>query len=137
AKPRNKMPNRKTTLQEKRKQFVQKRAGESNQYVTQNQPPIEKCELALDSSISEEGVDHISMLIDDEELELRELQEGTNLLICPDQLAASGMLGSSLCPGNFGENKCASQVPLRCCQDEETYTLATLGFLPRTCEEII
>ncbi|WJX48200.1 hypothetical protein P8452_34796 [Trifolium repens] len=98
AKPRNKMPNRKTTLQEKRKQFVQKRVGESNQYVTQNQPPIEKCELALDSSISEEGVDQISLLIDDEELELRELQEGTNLLICPEQLAASGMLGGSLCP---------------------------------------
>jgi hypothetical protein len=79
--------------------------GESNQFVTQNQPPIEKCELALDSSISEEGVDQISLLIDDEELELRELQEGTNLLICPEQLAASGMLGGSLCPGNFGENK--------------------------------
>ncbi|MCI11325.1 homeodomain-like transcriptional regulator-like, partial [Trifolium medium] len=72
--------------------------GESNQYVTRNQPPIEKCELALDNSISEEGFDQISMLIDDEELELRELQEGTNLFICSDQLAASGMLGGSLCP---------------------------------------
>jgi len=78
--------------------------GESNQYATQNQPPIEKCELALDSSISEAGVDQISMLIDDEELELRELQEGNNLLIYSDQLAANGMLGGSLCPGNFGEN---------------------------------
>lgn len=81
------------------------RQGESNQYATQIQPPIEKCELDLDSSISEAGVDQISMLIDDEELELRELQEGTNLLICSDQLAANGMLGGSLCPGNFGENK--------------------------------
>ncbi|CAJ2636583.1 unnamed protein product [Trifolium pratense] len=98
AKPRNKIPNRKTTLQEKRKQFVQNRVGESNQYVTQNQPPIEKCELALDNSISEEGFDQISMLIDDEELELRELQEGTNMFICSDQLSASGMLGGSLCP---------------------------------------
>lgn len=81
------------------------RQGESNEYVTQNQPPIENCELALDSSISEEGVDQISTLIDDEELERRELQEGTNLLVCSNELAAYGMLGGSLCPGNYGENR--------------------------------
>lgn len=79
--------------------------GESNQYVNQDLSPKQKCELVLDSAISEEGVDRISMLIDDEELELRELQEKTNLPICADHLAASGMLGSSLCPGNFGRNK--------------------------------
>lgn len=98
GKPRNKMPNKKATLQGKRKHFVEKIVGESNQYATLNQLPIEKCELALDSSISDAGVDQISMLIDDEELELREIQEGTNLLICSDQLAANGMLGGSLCP---------------------------------------
>ncbi|XP_073225978.1 homeobox-DDT domain protein RLT3 isoform X3 [Cicer arietinum] len=87
--PRNKMQNRKTKLQEKRKHLAQKRM---------NQPPIEKCELASVSSISEEGVDQISMLVDDEELELRELQERTNLLIYSDQLAVSGMLGGTLCP---------------------------------------
>ncbi|KAJ1408166.1 WHIM2 domain [Sesbania bispinosa] len=71
--------------------------GESNQYVTQEQSPKEKCDLALDGAIPEEGVDRISMLIDDEELELRELQEGTNVLVCSDHLVASGMLGCSLC----------------------------------------
>ncbi|KAL5052765.1 hypothetical protein RYX36_033447 [Vicia faba] len=98
GKPRNKLPNRKPTFQEKREHFMQTREGELNQYVAQNQPPIENCELALDSPISEEGVDQISMLIDDEELERRDLQEGTNLLICSNELAAYGMLGGSLCP---------------------------------------
>lgn len=76
--------------------------GELNQYVTQDQSPKEKCELALDDEISEEGVYRISMLIDDEELELRELQEKTNLLIYSDNVAASRTIGYSLCPGNFG-----------------------------------
>nr|KYP67545.1 hypothetical protein KK1_023888 [Cajanus cajan] len=71
--------------------------GELNLYVTLNQPPKEKCELALDNALSEDGVDRVSMLIDDEELELRELQEGTDLFMCSDHLASSGMLGRSLC----------------------------------------
>ncbi|KAL2342623.1 hypothetical protein Fmac_003908 [Flemingia macrophylla] len=71
--------------------------GELNLYVNPNQPSKEKCELALDNAISEDGVDRVSMLIDDEELELRELQEGINLFMCSDHLAASGMLGCSLC----------------------------------------
>ncbi|XP_061347614.1 homeobox-DDT domain protein RLT3 isoform X2 [Gastrolobium bilobum] len=71
--------------------------GELNQYVTQNQSLVEKCELALDSATYDEGVDRFSMLIDDEELELRELQEGTDLLMCSDHFAACGMLGCSLC----------------------------------------
>lgn len=69
--------------------------------MTQNQSPKEKCELALDDAICEEGVDRVSMLIDDEELELRELQEGTDLFMCSGNLVASGMLGYSLCKGNF------------------------------------
>lgn len=73
--------------------------------MTQNQSPKEKCELALDSAISEEGVDRISVLFDDEELELRELQEGANLFMCCDHLAAGGMVGCSLCKGNFGRNR--------------------------------
>ncbi|XP_057420878.1 homeobox-DDT domain protein RLT3 isoform X2 [Lotus japonicus] len=93
---KNKLQNKRNNLQDKRKLLMQRKAGESNQHVTRNQSLKEKCELSLDSEISEEGVDRISMLIDDEELELRELQERTNLLICSDHLAASGMLGCSL-----------------------------------------
>ncbi|RDX75003.1 Homeobox-DDT domain protein RLT3, partial [Mucuna pruriens] len=95
--PKNKMQNKRNKAQDKRKLSMQRRVGELNLYVTQNQSPKEKCELALDNAISEEGVDRVSMLIDDEELELRELQEGTNLFMCSDHLAASGMLGCSLC----------------------------------------
>ncbi|XP_022639986.1 homeobox-DDT domain protein RLT3 isoform X2 [Vigna radiata var. radiata] len=65
--------------------------------VTQNQSPNKSCGLALDNAISEEGVDRVSMLIDDEELELRELQEETDLFRCSNHLAASGMLVCSLC----------------------------------------
>lgn len=76
--------------------------------MTQNQSPNKSCGLALDNAISEEGVDRVSMLIDDEELELRELQEGTDLFRCPNHLAASGMLVCSLCKGNLEEQKLTS-----------------------------
>ncbi|XP_052735278.1 homeobox-DDT domain protein RLT3 isoform X4 [Vigna angularis] len=73
------------------------RNGELNLGVTQNQSPNKSCGLALDNAISEEGVDRVSMLIDDEELELRELQVETDLFRCSNHLAASGMLVCSLC----------------------------------------
>ncbi|ESW32216.1 hypothetical protein PHAVU_002G303200 [Phaseolus vulgaris] len=94
--PKNKTQNKRNKSQDKRKTSMQRRVGELNLYVTQNQSPNENCGLALDNSISEEGVDRVSMLIDDEELELRELQEGTNLSRCSNHLAASGMLACSL-----------------------------------------
>ncbi|KAE9607616.1 putative transcription factor & chromatin remodeling DDT family [Lupinus albus] len=93
----NKIQNKRNKLQDKRNLAIQRRVGESNQYVSQIQPPKEKCDLALDSAISTEVVGRIAMLIDDEELELRELQAGTDLLMCSDHLATSGMLGCSLC----------------------------------------
>ncbi|KAL5188936.1 Homeobox-DDT domain protein RLT3 [Glycine soja] len=95
--PKNKTQNKRNKSQDKRKLTMQRRVGELNLNVTQNQSPKEKCELALDSAISEEGVDRFSMLFDDEELELRELQEGTNLFMGSDHLAGSGMVGCSLC----------------------------------------
>ncbi|KAK7399047.1 hypothetical protein VNO78_10222 [Psophocarpus tetragonolobus] len=95
--PKNKMQNKRNKLQDKKKLPIKRGVGELNLYVTQNQSPKEKCGLAFDNAISEEGVDRVSMLIDDEELELRDLQEGTNLFMCSDHLAASGMLGCSLC----------------------------------------
>ncbi|MED6212335.1 hypothetical protein PIB30_082320 [Stylosanthes scabra] len=89
--------NRRNKTQDKRKLSIQRQVGKSNQYVTQNQLSKEKCELALNSAISEEEFGRISMLVDDEELEMRELRAGTNMLICSDHLAASGMFGCSLC----------------------------------------
>ncbi|CAJ1937166.1 unnamed protein product [Sphenostylis stenocarpa] len=95
--PKRKMQNKRNKSQDKRKLSLQRKVGELNLHVTKNQCPSENCELALDHAISEEGVDRVSMLIDDEELELRELQEGTDLFMCSSHLAASGMLGFSLC----------------------------------------
>lgn len=46
-----------------------------------------------------EELDQISELIDDEELEMRELQAGPDSFMCSDHLAASGILGCSLCKG--------------------------------------
>ncbi|WVZ26325.1 hypothetical protein V8G54_004869 [Vigna mungo] len=104
--PKNKMQNKRNKSQDKRKISMQRRVGEL--CVTQNQSPNKSCGLALDNAISEEGVDRVSMLIDDEELELRELQEETDLFRCSNHLAASGMLVCSLCKGNLEEQKLTS-----------------------------
>lgn len=44
------------------------------------------------------------MLVDDEELEMRELRAGPNPLTCSDHLGASGLRGCSLCRGWFDIN---------------------------------
>ncbi|QHO01857.1 hypothetical protein HN873_044237 [Arachis hypogaea] len=94
---RNKTQHRINKSQDKRKLSIQRQMGKSNLYVTQNQSLKEKCELEVDSAIFEEGFDQISMLVDDEELEMREFRAGTNMLLCSDHLAASGMFGCALC----------------------------------------
>ncbi|CAL0312552.1 unnamed protein product [Lupinus luteus] len=94
---KSKMQTQKNKLQDKRNFAIQRRVGDSNQYVSEIQLPKEKCDLALDSATSAERVDRISMLIDDEELEIRDLQAGTDLLMCSEHLATSGILGCSLC----------------------------------------
>ncbi|XP_039039455.1 homeobox-DDT domain protein RLT3-like [Hibiscus syriacus] len=84
-------------LQEKKRAFIKRREVQSNKNDNQRQPCKEKCELALDGTISNEHLDRLTMLVDDEELELRELQAGPNPLTCVDHLSASGLLGCSLC----------------------------------------
>ncbi|KAI4346516.1 hypothetical protein L6164_007406 [Bauhinia variegata] len=94
---KNKLQNKRNKLQEKRKLFMERRMVESNKFANLKQSLKEKCELALNKEISEEEFEQIAMLIDDEELELRELQAGPDPLICSDHLAGSGILGCSLC----------------------------------------
>ncbi|KAE9614034.1 putative transcription factor & chromatin remodeling DDT family [Lupinus albus] len=94
---KNKLQSKRNKLQDKRHFDIQRRPGESNQYVSEIQLPKEKCDLALNSAISAERLDRVSMLIDDEELEMRDLEAGTDLLMCSDHLATSGILGCSLC----------------------------------------
>jgi hypothetical protein len=71
---------------------------ESNRDEHQKQPDKAKCELALEGEISQEYLDRVTILVDDEELELQELQ-GPNLLRCSDHFAANGLQGCSLCKG--------------------------------------
>ncbi|XWS75947.1 hypothetical protein CRYUN_Cryun01aG0135400 [Craigia yunnanensis] len=84
-------------LQEKRRPSIKRREVQSNKDDNHRQPRKEKCELALEGSISNECLDQLAILVDDEELELRELQARPNPLTCSDHLSTSGVLGCSLC----------------------------------------
>ncbi|KAF8079476.1 hypothetical protein N665_1024s0004 [Sinapis alba] len=57
----------------------------------------EKCELAVDGEVFKETCQTISILVDDEELEMRERQEGVNPLTCSCHTASSGSHGCFLC----------------------------------------
>ncbi|CAB4272132.1 unnamed protein product [Prunus armeniaca] len=56
-----------------------------------------KCELALEGADSQEHSDKIAMLVDDEELELRELQGSPNALGFSDHFTTNGYHACSLC----------------------------------------
>ncbi|KAK8688666.1 hypothetical protein V6N13_087418 [Hibiscus sabdariffa] len=84
-------------LQEKKRASIKRREVQSNKNDNQMQPRREKCELALDGIVSNECLAQLAMLVDDEELELRELQAGPNPITCVDHLGTSGFLGCSLC----------------------------------------
>ena len=75
---------------------------EPNQDDHLKQPDIVKCELALEGAISRQYLNHVAMLVDDEELELQELQAGLNPLKCLDHFAANSIHGCSLYNGWFG-----------------------------------
>ncbi|CAL2258584.1 unnamed protein product [Prunus armeniaca] len=66
-------------------------------------PSEEKCELALEGAGSQEHSDKIAMLVDDDELELRELQGWPNALGCSDHFTTNGDHACSLCKGWFEE----------------------------------
>ncbi|GLT94283.1 hypothetical protein SLE2022_120320 [Rubroshorea leprosula] len=84
-------------LQEKKRRSVRRREVESNRDDSHKQPCKEKCELALEAISSSECLDQLAMLVDDEELELRELQVGSNPQKCSDHLGTGGVFGCSLC----------------------------------------
>ena len=79
-------------------------------------PSEEKCELALEGAGSQEHADKIAMLVDDEELELRELQGWPNALGCSDHFTTNGDHACSLCKGWFEER--TEQIfhsKMKCC----------------------
>ncbi|KAK3020286.1 hypothetical protein RJ639_045835 [Escallonia herrerae] len=61
------------------------------------QPRKGKCELALEGGKCQDNLDQFAILVDDEELELRELQAGPNPLTCSAHFATNGLHGCSLC----------------------------------------
>lgn len=60
------------------------------------------CELALEARVPQENFRQIAMLVDDEELELRDLQSVGDPPSCSDHFATSGLQGCSLCKGQIG-----------------------------------
>lgn len=67
----------------------------------QRKPNKVKCELALGVRSEVLHIDQYKLLADDEELELRELQAGSNPLTCSAHFNRSGLHGCSLCKGWF------------------------------------
>ncbi|KAJ7965739.1 Homeobox-DDT domain protein RLT3 [Quillaja saponaria] len=96
-KPRKTKQGKLGEAKDKRKFLMKRRVVESSKNVNQKQPYKEKCELTLDKAISQEQLDLITMLIDDEELELRELQVGADPVMCSGHSAGSRMHGCALC----------------------------------------
>ncbi|XVE72619.1 hypothetical protein DITRI_Ditri11bG0052600 [Diplodiscus trichospermus] len=92
-----KQRNLQKKLQEKRRPSFKTREVQSSKNDNHRQPLKEKCELALEGSISNGCLDQLAMLVDDEELEMRELQARPNPLTCSDHLGTSGVLACSLC----------------------------------------
>ncbi|KAG6748819.1 hypothetical protein POTOM_048755 [Populus tomentosa] len=84
-------------LQEKRKPSVKRREVESKRDEIQKQFFREKCELALERLMNQERHNQFAMLVDDEELELRELRAGPNPQTCTEHFAANRLYGCSLC----------------------------------------
>ncbi|KAK9291662.1 hypothetical protein L1049_019611 [Liquidambar formosana] len=84
-------------LQEKRKPPSKRKEVVCNIDENQKQPPKDVCKLALEGVISQEYLDQFASLMDDEELELRELQAGPNPLTCSAHFATNRLHGCSLC----------------------------------------
>uniref|UniRef100_A0A2P2MBS6 Uncharacterized protein LOC105643603 isoform X1 n=1 Tax=Rhizophora mucronata TaxID=61149 RepID=A0A2P2MBS6_RHIMU len=74
-----------------------KRTEVPKKHTIQKRAHREKCELALEGALSLDHLNWDTMLADDEDIELRELQAGPNPLICSDDCATNGLHGCSLC----------------------------------------
>ncbi|KAG9146606.1 hypothetical protein Leryth_014623 [Lithospermum erythrorhizon] len=79
------------------------------------QPWEGKCELALEEVRSQRDQDQFAALVDDEELELQELQAGSNPFTCSAHLKTNGLHGCSLCKdllSKFPPNSVKMKLPL-------------------------
>ncbi|CAN0927277.1 Homeobox-DDT domain protein RLT3 [Linum grandiflorum] len=64
---------------------------------TEKQLFREKCELALDGRIAQERLTEFELLMDDEEVEMRELHAGPNPLSCSEHCSDNGLHSCPLC----------------------------------------
>ncbi|KAG1359055.1 Homeobox-DDT domain protein RLT3 [Cocos nucifera] len=80
-------------IEEKRKLPIRKRKVPCVKDVDMKKPHPTECKLLLDEPKSLEQSNALTVLVDDEELELRELQAGPNPLRCSGHLASSGRHG--------------------------------------------
>ncbi|XP_073021719.1 homeobox-DDT domain protein RLT3-like [Primulina eburnea] len=83
--------------QDRRKTSMRSRKVECQKVQKQKLPRKENCELALEDVKCLESIEHFAVLLDDEELELQELQEGPNPLSCSAHFPTNGSHGCSLC----------------------------------------
>ncbi|XP_011077227.1 homeobox-DDT domain protein RLT3 isoform X2 [Sesamum indicum] len=81
----------------------------------QKQPHKEKCELALEDAKCLENTEQFALLMDDEELELRDLQAGPKPLSCCAHFPTNASHGCSLCKdllAKFPPNSVTMKLPL-------------------------
>lgn len=98
----------------KRKASLRCRKVEPQKTQKRKKPHKEKCELAIEDVKCIDNTD-FAMLLDDEELELRELQVGPNPLSCSAHFPTSGSHGCSLCKdllAKFPPSSVAMKIPL-------------------------
>ncbi|KAH6762645.1 hypothetical protein C2S52_020078 [Perilla frutescens var. hirtella] len=98
----------------KRKTSLRCRKVEPQKIQKRKKPHKEKCGLTLEDVRCIENIE-FSVLLDDEELELRELQVGPNPLSCSAHFPTSGSHGCSLCKdllAKFPPSSVAMKLPL-------------------------
>ncbi|CAI9091445.1 OLC1v1026482C2 [Oldenlandia corymbosa var. corymbosa] len=89
--------------------------GGNDKFEKAKEPRKDKCELSLEWLGSQENIDQFAALVDDEELELRELQAGPNPLTCSAHFANNGLHGCSLCKdllAKFPPHSVSMKLPL-------------------------
>ncbi|CAH9146770.1 unnamed protein product [Cuscuta epithymum] len=102
--------------QEKRKRALKSRKlqMEAQKVSRRKQPHREKCELALECGRAEDN-EKFALLMDDEELELKDLQTGPDPLTCCTHFTRNGLHGCSLCKGllaKFPPDNVTMKLPL-------------------------
>jgi hypothetical protein len=76
---------------------IRSRKAESQNVEKLKSQNKEKCDLSLRGGTCKKDLDRFSMLVDDEELELKELQAGPNPLTCCSHFSTNKLHSCSLC----------------------------------------